>query len=81
MCLANSQTSLATLTALEATQIRSHVTTQVQQLEQLRLADRQYDKVSNFRSVSFPFEKFFLIAVFKLFYKVPTIALRLSLGR
>lgn len=50
--LADSQTSLATLTAQESDHTRSHITTQIHQLEQLRLADRLYDEVV--RSLFYP---------------------------
>lgn len=51
-CLADSQTSLATLTAPESDQTRSHITAQIHQLEQLRLGDRLYDEVT--RSLFYP---------------------------
>jgi len=43
---------LATLTAQESDQTRSHITAQVHQLEQLRLGDRLYDEVT--RSLLYP---------------------------
>ena len=76
VCLANSQTSLATLTAQEATQTRSHITTQVQQLEQLRIAKEHYDEVSNSGGISYRFQDLSLVAFEKLFCEVLTIVRR-----
>ena len=43
--LAESRTSLATLTVQESDQTRAHITSQIQRLEQIRLDDRFYDEV------------------------------------
>lgn len=51
-CLADSQTSLATLTAQESEHTRSQITTRIHQSEQRRLNDRLYDEVT--RSLFYP---------------------------
>ncbi|KAL9604063.1 MAG: hypothetical protein Q9179_001986 [Wetmoreana sp. 5 TL-2023] len=51
-CLADSQTSLATLTGREAEQTRSHTTRQIRRLEQLHVDDRLYDEVT--KSLFYP---------------------------
>ncbi|KAL8733542.1 MAG: hypothetical protein Q9181_003541, partial [Wetmoreana brouardii] len=51
-CLADSQTSLATLTGREAEQTRSHTTTENRRLEQLHVDDRLYDEVT--KSLFYP---------------------------
>ena len=76
VCLANSQTFLITLTAQKTIQTRSHVTTQVQQLEQLRLAKEHYVEVSNSNDISYRFENLSLIAFEKLFCEILTIVRR-----
>ncbi|KAL8688993.1 MAG: hypothetical protein Q9218_005229 [Villophora microphyllina] len=51
-CLADSQTSLATLVGQEAKDIRSHTTTQFRRLEQLHVDDRLYDELT--KSLFYP---------------------------
>ena len=46
LCLAESRTSLATLTTTEAEQTRAHIDTQTQQLKQLSDDDRLYDEIT-----------------------------------
>lgn len=45
MGLAESRTSLNTITVQESDQTRAHITSQIQQLEQIRLDDRFYDEI------------------------------------
>lgn len=45
MCLAKSQTSLATLTVQESEQTRHHMTKQIDRLEQLHVDDRLFEEV------------------------------------
>lgn len=44
-CLADSHTSLATLTAQQSDKINSHITAQIDRLAQLRVDDRRYDEI------------------------------------
>ncbi|KAL9018751.1 MAG: hypothetical protein Q9185_003981 [Variospora sp. 1 TL-2023] len=51
-CLADSDTSLSTLTVTQAEQTRSHTTALIQRLEQIHINDRRFDEVV--RSLFYP---------------------------